>query len=307
MVQAVETPAAVLPSVTNLSTQPTVAPALKGVQDAKTTRRDEMQKTIDTTLERLVQQINAGYTDEYRKVLLFYKKFWKYSQPNQFLIAWQKPNASVVAGFRKWEALGRHVAKGSKAAFIWVPMFRKELNPETGKKEEVLIGFRDGAVFGDCDLVDIETNPLPSLWKPLPDYKSELLDTLIAKIRASGVEVVRARMPVNQHGYATNNGKLIALNDRLDSQNTLATLMHEYTHACLHFDDTNPVAEHQVEADAEAVSFVMSTILEMEYHSSSDYLLSHKVSAESLKESFNRVQRIVKQIVGMLEIEAGEV
>lgn len=64
----------------------------------------------------------AKETDEvrrsefFRQYLEVMSKFWKYSYHNQLLISCQMPDASRVAGFRKWKKLGRHVKKGSIAS-----------------------------------------------------------------------------------------------------------------------------------------------------------------------------------------------
>jgi hypothetical protein len=48
-------------------------------------------------------------------------RFRRYSLGNQLLIALQCPQATFVAGFRKWLELGYCVEKGSRALWIWAP------------------------------------------------------------------------------------------------------------------------------------------------------------------------------------------
>jgi hypothetical protein len=47
-----------------------------------------------------------------------------------------------------------------------------------GASPNTITKFTTGPVFADTDLDDIETNPLPSLWKPLPDDVRPALDAL---------------------------------------------------------------------------------------------------------------------------------
>jgi hypothetical protein len=50
------------------------------------------------------------------------KHFRRYSDNNQFLLALQRPEATYVAGFRKWLQLGYAVRRGETAIRIWLPM-----------------------------------------------------------------------------------------------------------------------------------------------------------------------------------------
>ncbi|WP_361920442.1 ArdC family protein [Streptomyces sp. NPDC046876] len=49
----------------------------------------------------------------------------------------QKPDATMVRGFKQWQALGRHVNKGEKSLNILVPSFKKvevqKINEQTGE------------------------------------------------------------------------------------------------------------------------------------------------------------------------------
>ena len=71
------------------------------------------------------------------------------------LIARQKPDATHVAGYRTWTALGRFVRRGEKGIFILAPMVGNKRNKEenaeqnTDAKEtrRTLYGFRGVYVF----------------------------------------------------------------------------------------------------------------------------------------------------------------
>ena len=79
-------------------------------------------------------------------------------------------------GFKQWQEVGRHVTKGSKAAYILFPQYRKakDEDEETGETKEsmVLVGFGAGPVFRyeDTDGEPIErTDPTPPDLPPLYD------------------------------------------------------------------------------------------------------------------------------------------
>src|SRR5690349_10560235 len=52
-------------------------------------------------------------------------RFHSYSFGNVLLIAWQRPGATQVAGYRKWQEMGRQVRKGERGISILAPMVRK--------------------------------------------------------------------------------------------------------------------------------------------------------------------------------------
>src|SRR6476619_645671 len=90
------------------------------------TRGFELLKTLE-------DQVAAVQDDEsFRAWLDVQSRFHQYSFGNTGLIMAQRPDATAVAGFRKWQTMNRFVKKGEKGIRIMVPMHRKEENPVTG-------------------------------------------------------------------------------------------------------------------------------------------------------------------------------
>lgn len=107
-------------------------------------------------------------------------QFHHYSFNNTLLIAMQKPDATLVAGYHAWEKkFNRHVMKGEKGIQIIAPAPFKEkqeqekVDPETGEvmlredgqpeTEEVMVvipRFKVSTVF---DLSQTDGDPLPEL------------------------------------------------------------------------------------------------------------------------------------------------
>src|SRR5581483_10692184 len=79
-------------------------------------------------------------TDGFRRWLDARQLFHDYSLNNTLLIVSQRPNASQVAGYRAWQAIGRQVRKGEKGITILAPMVVKAKDDE-GEGRRV-IGFR---------------------------------------------------------------------------------------------------------------------------------------------------------------------
>src|SRR5450432_4659429 len=58
----------------------------------------------------------------------------RYSVNNQLLIAFARPDATFVAGFRAWLELGYQVRKGEKAIWILAPLKIKERERVSGEE-----------------------------------------------------------------------------------------------------------------------------------------------------------------------------
>ena len=86
--------------------------------DAKT----EKQKVQEIT-EKLEQGLKELFESEkYRTYLNTMSKFHNYSINNTLLIAMQKPDATLVAGYKAWQRnFERHVKKGEKGIRILAP------------------------------------------------------------------------------------------------------------------------------------------------------------------------------------------
>jgi N-terminal domain of anti-restriction factor ArdC len=75
-------------------------------------------------------------------------RFHKYSFGNVLLIARARPDATYVAGYRAWNALGRYVRKGEKGILILAPIIGRKRGRDSdhanadAKDDKVLYGFR---------------------------------------------------------------------------------------------------------------------------------------------------------------------
>src|SRR3954452_15267326 len=108
-------------------------------------------------------------TDGWKRWLSCRRHFHRYSLANQLLIAFQKPDAARVAGFRAWLRLGYSVRRGERALRIWVPLppSKRALEGWEGGGEDAAARprthFKLGPVF---DRSQVE--PLPPPAEPVP-------------------------------------------------------------------------------------------------------------------------------------------
>jgi DNA primase len=76
--------------------------------------------------DQLAEQVAALRTGEdWRHWLEVAGRFHRYSFTNTLLIATQRPDATAVAGYEAWRAMGRQVTKGEKGLAILAPIVRR--------------------------------------------------------------------------------------------------------------------------------------------------------------------------------------
>ena len=90
-------------------------------------------------------------------------KFHRYSFNNHLMIFLQRPDTTVVAGFKRWKSLGRFVKKGEKGIAIFAPCrYKTKVEDESGDEQVIdsIRGFRVVHVF---DISQTEGDDLPDL------------------------------------------------------------------------------------------------------------------------------------------------
>lgn len=272
------------------------------VLDRPAEREAQLRATMDAAIERLAQQLAEGHTEEFKQLMAFYARFWTYSVRNCLLIQLQCPQATRCAGRSLWNRLGYHIERGQKAIWIWAPMLKKQLDPDTQEEVTVVTGFRPAPVFDFSQLAERLEKPLPQFWAPLPEDHSVKLARCMGKIEAGGIAVELTRLPEGVEG--TSAGGRIRIDERLDSHNRLLVLLHELTHELWHArDEEDPTrTRQQKEFEAEAVAFVAASVMGLEHPTARDYLLNWKATPEQLQQSLLIIQRMVRKVLTLLEI-----
>ena len=79
----------------------------------------ERLKELGEKIEAGIREVfDSGKYAEYLKVM---SRFPTYSVNNQMLIRLQRPNATKVAGYNKWQQFERHVKRGEHGITIIAP------------------------------------------------------------------------------------------------------------------------------------------------------------------------------------------
>ena len=236
-------------------------------------RAEQMQAQIAAQVEAMAE--STGW----REWLDYLANFHSYSLRNILLIAAQRPDATQVAGFRKWQELGRQVRKGERAIRIFGFSSKKvtETDPATGEESETRIPrFPILSVFDIAQTDPIDgtedrtvTEPGDIVTHVEGEDETGIYDRVAAFITAQGWTITREQIPGTTNGYTRVDGtKRIVVDADLAPAQAAKTMIHETAHALLHADtdgnrvDTGDVEQHRGirEVEAESVAYVVAAL-----------------------------------------------
>src|SRR6266487_3858081 len=128
----------------------------------KATWRAAKQQRLTDLGEQLKTQVAAVQdSDAFKRYLAAQAVFHHYSARNVFLILFQRPEATRVAGYTTWQKLGRQVRRGETGITIFAPapFTQTTTNAATGEvTEERIPRFKTATVF-DYSQTDGELLP----------------------------------------------------------------------------------------------------------------------------------------------------
>ena len=176
-------------------------------------KEDRAKKLAEDALADLQAQLESGRSEALLKFIECLSRFHNYSWMNCLLIARQNPDATRVAGFRKWLELKRYVRKGEKGIAILAPLtYRQKIEDDSGNEgtKQGVRGFKVVHVF---DVSQTQGEDLPEFVQITGD-PGRLIDSLEQLIRADGIELRYEAMPHGTDGYSTNGA--IAISESLE-------------------------------------------------------------------------------------------
>ena len=283
--------------------------------------------------ERLEQGVKDIFTSEmYTKYLLTMSKFHNYSFNNTLLIAMQRPDATLVAGYNAWKnKFNRYVKKGEKGIQIIAPAPVKEreerekidkdtgltvLNengePEIEVVERVIPRFRVTTVF---DYAQTDGEPLPTL--EVNELTARVKDYTLLKEAIEQVSPVPIRfgeIEGSAKGYYSHMDKEICVRADMGESQTIKTMIHEVAHAMLHDSDQMKQRGEEKdqltkETEAESIAFTVCSVLGID---TSDYSFPYVASWASgkemkeLKDSMDTIRLTAADFLEKLEAAVAE-
>ena len=266
--------------------------------------------------DKLEQGIKELFESEkFKEYLTTMSKFYNYSFNNTLLIAMQKPDATLIAGYTSWQRnFDRHVMKGEKGIKILAPApyktqeEREKIDPATQKPvldadgkpvtetvEVMRPAFKVVSVF-DVSQTD---------GKELPDIAVDELTGSVENYAAffealkqeSPVPISFEDIPGGAKGYFSHAENRIAIQKGMSEIQTVKTAIHEIAHAKLHAinpDEKLAPEErkdrHTKEVEAESVAYTVCQRYGIE---TSDYSFGYIAGWSSDKDT--------KELKGSLE------
>ncbi len=284
------------------------------------------------TLETEVRALQSG--EDWRAYLAFQARLHTYSPNNVMLIAAQhaaaysekrvaSPEATYVAGFNTWRALGRSVDKGQHGYAVLAPCrYKREVavdhdgnarrlsigevpaEGETVRRQNVLAGFRIEHVFDVSQTSGAEV-PEPVRPKLLEGEAPKGLGaSVLAVIEESGYRfdtVASAAAIGGANGQTDWRRKIVLVRSDMDEAAMVKTLIHEAAHVLLH---TSPPGMYlprpTKEVEAESVAYVVAFSHDM---STGDYSFPYVATwagdtgAKAVQATQLRVAKAARQII----------
>jgi antirestriction protein ArdC len=260
------------------------------------------EKEPNRAVKLLVDSVSALMNaDTYRAALAFRQKLHQYSFGNCWLIYKQCPHASYIAGYKRWQELGRQVKKGETSIAIMAPLTRKEKN-DSGEDKYTVFGFRASSVF---DISQTEGEAVPEY--PKPQVLAEDSETIQATLKRSeqfstirGFPITRKDLEPGTMGSFSPRDGQIALSLSAPPLQQVKTLVHELAHALMHrTESTRPYHVHELEAESCAFLVCHTLGLDTSRYSFA-YLANWAEDPEELLPSAERACKTADQILEAL-------
>lgn len=214
---------------------------------------------------------------EYKEMLDFRAKFYRYSMRNVSLIYLQNPNASYVGSFKHFKDLGYNINKGEHGMLIFAPrtLAMAEVNPGDWRSMKELTDeqraalkngsltikdktyFVKGYVF-DISQTDCPQEDLPKLLRGMSaKVEAEDYYTALKNITEDyGIGFSEENLKsVALKGYFAPSEERIVINERLSVTDKATVLTHELSHALLHANSME-LSVSQIEFEAESTAYI---------------------------------------------------
>ena len=293
------------------------------------TEKQRVQELTDKLEQGLQDLFNS---DSYCNYLRTMSKFHNYSFNNTLLIAMQKPDATLVAGYKAWQKnFERHVNKGEKAIRILAPapykikeerdkidpvtqelLLDKDGNPQKEEVEITIPAFRAVSVF---DLSQTDGKPIPELTaKELLSDVEGYQDMIRAVEAISPVPIELEEIAGDSKGYYDREAKRIAVQENMSESQTLKTMIHEVAHSKLHSkeveqDEQMKKDRNTKEVEAESIAYTVCQHFGID---TSDYSFGYIAGWSSgrdtkeLRASMDTIRRTASELITGIEEQLQE-
>jgi hypothetical protein len=182
----------------------------------------KLSDKAQAALDKVVSRFQAGDLSPVVEIIRFRRPeetpSSKWTLSNQIL-AYIQTGSLDCRGYRQWQQVGRHVERGSKAAFILAPCLVTVEDEETGGTKDILRGFRGIPVFA---YHDTDGDPLAEEI----DYTPKELPPLVDVAERLGISISWQPTPADRLGDCKVDGSRINI-----GTHDTSVFFHELAHA----------------------------------------------------------------------------
>ena len=234
-------------------------------------RNAQQVKEITDKLEQGIKELFES--ERFKEYLRTMSKFYNNSFNNTLLIAMQKPDATLIAGYTSWQRnFDRQVMKGEKGIKILAPAPYKaqvEMEKIDPKTQRPMLD-ADGKPVTETIEVMRPAFKVVSVFDVSQTDGKELPDIMVGELTGSVEQyedfwrILKEISPVpvgleniegGAHGYYHLTEKRIAIDESMSEMQTIKTLIHEIAHAKLHaIDQPDPDPKWKVVMVSEGVT-----------------------------------------------------
>ena len=285
----------------------------------------ERLKAITAGIEEGIKELFQS--DRYRNYLSTMSKFHKYSLNNVMLIHSQRPDATLVAGRKKWETqfqrkvmdeeMGNGIEIIAPASFnktiqtekldpdTQLPILGKDGKPVMVERSIKIPYFKTVKVY---DVSQTDGKPLPKLSMNLTGDVAQYEVFLEALKRSSPVPIDIKPIPKDMDGYLNLETQRIAIQEGMSEVQTISAAVHEIAHAKLHNHlpktEDEKADPHTEEVQAESISYAVCQYFGIETGENSfGYIASWSQGKEleELKASLTIINKAASELITSIE------
>ena len=260
----------------------------------KRIRGKQTKASLGKHYDRLMDGVVNGGNDEvFETYLRAQSMFHLYSPRNVALILMQDENATKVAGYTRWQDLGRQVQKGEKGLYIMAPRFWKEKDENGDETGRTVPSFWPVKVF---DIRQTQGKPLPAMVNHLEESE-DFLQAVIESYAVHDITFEEKTVYGGAYGFAKQD-RTIVLNSVSPHDTQASTAIHELAHVLMHMGDDCKLTSSIKELEAEAVAAVVM----MHYGwditaNSAAYIANHMGDVSGFTNSMKRVQKTALVVI----------
>ncbi len=268
---------------------------------------DKINKTKEL-FDKIVNGVNNIISSgEFERFLKFSKNFHQYSFNNIVLIYSQMKEATQVAGFKKWQSMGRKLKKGVHGIQIIYPIKRKytkiiegqdSLLDDNNKEQEVeYMTYRYTYVY---DISQTVGKPLPLENNALnSDNKKEFYKFLKT---FSPYKIEEEDIFGTAKGYWIEKEQKIIIKKSLSIDDKVSVLLHELTHAF--YDDFDYKEDRNLsETFVESVAYIVADYFDLDTSLCSFEYIASWVGEDTkiILELGDKIQKCANSFIKKLE------